>query len=114
MVMRASAAPRQDIMSNMTKMNKFLLTLWCTVSLFWAAGMAHRCHLAKAISTYGDYYEKINDINNGVATSYEKKDYLAAGPYLEAAGRDFALFILAGLVLPCLALWFCAWLLKNE
>jgi hypothetical protein len=77
-----------------------LLVLWVVVSAGWAVGMAYQFRLGDAIDTYGSYYQKINDINNGTATSYEKKAYMESGPELEKAGKHVFLFLLLGLGLP--------------
>src|SRR4051812_18373927 len=83
---------------------KILLALWCLASLFWADLMAHAFKFKRAIDTYGAYYQLTNNINDGIATGYDRKVYMEYGPRLEEAGRNFAMFVLTGLVLPCFIL----------
>lgn len=92
---------------------KILLVIWCICSLVWIGAMGHQFRVMKAIDTYSSYYQKINDINNGVATSYEKRDYMQSGPEIEKAGRSFALFVLLGLAVPFAVLKFAGNLIDK-
>jgi hypothetical protein len=98
----------------LSDMKKFLFILWLAVSAFWAWGTAHQWRVMQAVNDYGNYYQLIDDINDGTATAYEKKEYMEYGPRLEAAGSNFAIFILLGLGLPCVALWAGAKLLEAQ
>lgn len=93
---------------------KTLFALWLIVSIVWMVAIARPFHLGNAIDTYRSYYQKTNDINDGTATSYEKRDYMESGPKLEDAGKTIALFLLAGFGLPGLSLWIGERLMKNK
>jgi hypothetical protein len=84
----------------MTAARMTLLTLWVILSAGWAVAMAQQLRLGDAVDTYRSYYQKVNDINDGIATSAEKQAYMNSGPELEYAGKRFFLFFLIGLGLP--------------
>jgi hypothetical protein len=98
----------------MRAVKKFILILWCLASLGWMVYTAELCKMPDAFRTYRTYYRMVADIQNGEATGYEKKDYLSYGPYLEAAGADFALFLFLATGFPGLALSCGTWLLRER
>jgi hypothetical protein len=98
----------------MSATKKILLALWLIVSLVWMVTIARPFQLGSAIDIYSSYYQKINDINDGTATSYEKKDYMESGPELEDAGKTIAFYLLAGFGLPWLLLWIGARVMKGK
>ena len=98
----------------MTATKKILVALWLIVSIVWMVAIARPFHLGNAINTYSSYYQKTNDINDGTATSYEKRDYMESGPELEDAGKTIALYLLAGFGLPWLLLWIGARVMKDK
>ncbi len=88
----------------MSPTKKIVFAAWLVVSVVWMLVIAKPFHLGNAIETYREYYHKTNDINDGTATSYEKREYMESGPELEDAGKTITLFLLAGFGLP----WFAA------
>lgn len=94
--MRVSSPP----LDAMETTKKILLVIWCLCSLVWIGAMGHQFRVMKAIDTYSSHYATINNINDGVATSYEKRAYMQSGPDLNKAGKSFALFVLVGLAVP--------------
>jgi len=93
---------------------KILFALWLIVSIVWMVAVAIPFHLGNALDTYSSYYQKTNDINDGTATSYEKRDYMESGPELEDAGKSIALYLLAGFGLPGLSLWIGGRVIKDK
>jgi hypothetical protein len=93
--------------------NRILFAVWVVASIVWAFRASDISHFDSALKTYSQAMALENQINDGDATSYQKKLYMSYGTRLEVANGRILIFMVTGIGIPVVILLIGRWIFMR-